>query len=177
MSNKTIRTGVLAATGLLSFSGQLQGADEQVRVVPESELASWWQSDPASRNTSALYPVEAIKGGVEGCVAVAFEIHSDGTTSNERVWRSVWPHELANKQIKQSALWAVHSWRFIPAPQNVSRTPVYTYLVETFTLTEGTRSPEQTKIIAEFKSKCEMSDFPQQVQAMTNAAASAKGAQ
>lgn len=45
---------------------------------------------------------------------------------------------------------------------------MYTYIVHTFTI-DNLRD-------ADYRSKCEMTDFPQQVQSMINAGANAKGA-
>lgn len=140
----------------------LQAADDQVRVVPDSQLKQWWQAPPGHPNAPPQYPIDAVKEGVEGCVAVAFEIHADGSVSNERVWHSVLTNVYSKKEVEQASLMAVHNWRFVPSPANTERVPVYTYNVATFTLDNA---PRESK----FRANCEMSDFPQQVQAMIGA--------
>ena len=176
MSNSNARSYLSVILFAVAICEPLQAADDAVRVVPESDLKSWWQAGESL--TPPRYPIDALKSGAEGCVAVAFEIHSDGSVSNERVWRKQLSAgtDSALKLLEQSALLAVHQWNYVPAPTNAVRSPVYTYAVITFTLTEGYRSPERAKIKdAEFKAKCEMPDFPQQVQAMINAGTAAKG--
>jgi TonB family protein len=174
MLTKSVQSGLLIAIFASTIIGSSWAADDDVRVVPESELKLWWQSDPSSSNLPAVYPVEALRNTVESCVAVAFEIHSDGTVSNERVWNSNLTDPTVGKQLRQSALLTAHQWRYVPAPANTGRTPVYTYLVITFILKGGYRGSGSARE-AKLKSQCEMSDFPQQVQAMINAGTAAKG--
>ena len=166
MSNKTVPVSVLLAVLALTIFRSSFAAGDDVHVISESDMKSWWL--PAHSNSAPQYPIDALKSGAEGCVAVAFEIHSDGSVSNERVWHSDLTNVWASKQIEQSALLAAHQWQFVPASTNTGRIPVYTYIVHTFTI-DNSRD-------ADHRSKCEMSDFPQQVQSMINAAASAKGA-
>jgi TonB family protein len=153
----------------------LHAADSQIHVVPESALKEWWQPPSPNHNTPPQYPIEAIKSGVEGCMAVAFEIQSDGSISNERLWRDETPRFRETKAWEQAALLAVHHWHFEPAPANVNRDPVYTYTTFTFTLSNGTKWTKYDKERDDKnKAKCEMKDFPQQVQAMVNSAQAGK---
>ena len=114
----------------------LRAADEQVRVVPASELGQWWQAVPGHPNLLPQYPVDALQEGVTGCVAVAFEIHGDGSVSNERIWNSALTHAHSSKQLEQAILQTVHQWRFDPTTTNMGHDPVYTYQTLTFTITE-----------------------------------------
>lgn len=149
----------------------LHAADNQVRVVPESQLDQWWQAAPTNHNSLPQYPVEALKSGVEGCMAVAFEIQSDGSVSNERLWSDKTPKFRETKAWEQATLLAVHQWHFEPAPANANRDRVYTYAVVTFTLSNGEKWTKYDKERdANNKAKCEMTDFPQQVQAMIDSA-------
>ncbi|HWG10755.1 MAG TPA: hypothetical protein VN693_04575 [Rhodanobacteraceae bacterium] len=178
MSNKTIRSTVLAAIAVFLFSNQLQAANEQVRVVPASELEQWWKVVPGH---DPELSIDIAQAGVEGCVAVAFEIHGDGRVSNERVWRRALTNIPESKQFEQFALQTMHQRHFIPAPTNTNHDAVYTYQVFTNTLSlladpmpgappmptasdrhRAERQGEQDE------APCKMSDFPQQVQAMIN---------
>jgi len=153
----------------------LHAADVQIHVVPESGLKQWWQTPSPNHNAPPQYPMDAIKSGVEGCMAVAFEIQSDGSVSNERLWSDKTPKFRETKAWEQATLLAVHQWHFEPAPDNTSHDPVYTYAVVTFTLTNDekwTRYDKQRN--DKNKAKCEMTDFPQQVQAMINSAQAGK---
>lgn len=145
----------------------LRGADDQVRVVPESQIKDWWLPPPEHPNAPSPYPVAALKSGIEGCMAVAFEIRSDGSVSSERLWQDKTPRFGGTKAWERATLLAVHQWRFVPAPANAARAPVYTYAVLAFTLSNTERQTEQEqKRQAQFQAECEMPDFPQQVQSM-----------
>lgn len=167
---------LLAALFVVLISKPLHAADDQVNVVPASELKLWWQVDSASPNSSPPYPVEALRDGGEGCVAVAFEIHSDGSVSNERVWHSGLTGANSIKELEQAALLTVHQWRFAPAATNASHASVYTYQTITFTLVGSDKwTGQDQQHHDELEAKCNVPDFPQQVQAMAQAAAKTNG--
>lgn len=169
MSNKTNRWGVLFAIAMLAFCSHTLAADDQVQVVSESDLKSFWL--PSHDNPPPQYPIDAIKAGAQGCVAVALEIHSDGSVSNVRVWHSDLTNVSARKEIEQSAMLSAIQSHFVPAPGNKEHTPVYTYQIVTFTLGNNAGNQRRGN---EVKSKCEMTDFPQQVQAMINSTQAGK---
>ena len=108
---------------------------------------------------------------------MAFEVHGDGSVSNERAWRSALTGGNSSKELQQIALLGVHRWRFVPAATNASHASVYTYQIVTFTLTGS--SPKWTEYDQqrhdELEAKCNVPDFAQQVQTMMNAASGAKG--
>lgn len=143
-------------------------ADEQVRVVPAQEFATWWEDDPAAQNPAPTYFEKALRVAVEGCMAVAFLVHSDGSVSNERVWRDTIPAFSWRKDMEQSVLQTVRRWRFIPTSKNETRTPVYSYITFAFTLSDDSLRARS------IRSRCRMSDFPQQVQTMINSAQAGK---
>jgi TonB family protein len=174
MISTNARSFLLAAL-VAAICNPLHAADSQIRVVPESGLNEWWQAPSPNHNLPPQYPIDAIKSGVEGCMAVAFEIQRDGSVSNERLWSNKTPKFRETKAWEQATLLAVHQWRYVPAPANTSRDPVYTYAVVTFTLSNGEKWTEYDKERNESnKAKCEMTDFPQQVQAMINSAQAGK---
>ena len=117
-------------------------------------------------------------------MAIAFLIHSDGTVSNERVWRSVWSAFESKNQYNNFFLRVMHQRRFTPAATNEAHDPVYTYQVFTWTLslvpfgvTPKPNSADQLRAQQHedtIKAKCEITDFPQQVQAMINSAQAGK---
>ena len=161
----------------------LQGADNQVHVVPDLQLQQWWEAAPGQENSPPQYPPDPDQGG---CVAVAFMIHGDGTVSNERVWHSEWSNAKSSKTYDQLALRAVHQWHFVATATNTTHDPVYTYQIFTYTLTMISSMPgvapapnHSDRLRAQqheeaSKAKCEMTDFPQQVQAMINSAQTGK---
>jgi len=110
-------------------------------------------------------------------MAVAFEIQSDGSVSNERVWRTTLATSLESKRLERGVLLAMHQSHFVPAPANKNNNPVYTYKIFTYGwIPWGSDDHEIQRRGREDEAKCEMKDFPQQVQAMISAAANAKGA-
>lgn len=173
----------VASLVALTMCMSAQAADGQVHVVPDSQLQQWWQVAPGQKNAQPQYPPNP---GQEGCVTVAFMIHSDGTVSNERAWHSEWSDAKSSKQYNQLALQAVHQWHFAPTAANTTRDPVYTYRVFTLTLSLMHSMPGVTsmpnhsdRVRAQqrentINAKCEMTDFPQQVQAMINSAQAGK---
>ncbi|HWG10757.1 MAG TPA: energy transducer TonB [Rhodanobacteraceae bacterium] len=174
---------------VMAVCDPLRAADDQVRVVQASALGQWWQAVPGHPNPLPQYPVDALQEGVTGCVAVAFEIHGDGSVSNERIWNSALTHAHSSKQLEQAILQTVHQWRFDPTTTNMGHDPVYTYQTLTFTITEPSPSHWTVNIFInkpttvdnrriepqtdELQAKCEMPDFAQQVQATINAGAQA----
>ncbi|MBS0432344.1 MAG: hypothetical protein JSS21_08090, partial [Proteobacteria bacterium] len=132
MSNANVRPYLLLMIFAIAACKPLQAADDQVRVVPASELGQWWQvvpgHDPQPPHLDMAQPLET------GCIAVAFEIQGDGSVSNERVWRTTLTDSLAGKRLERGALQAMHQSRFLPAPANKNNSAVYTYYVFTFTL-------------------------------------------
>lgn len=170
MSNAKIRSGVLMLVLAMAFCGSLYAADDVVHVIPNSDLEHWWVPPPGHPNPPPQYPLDALKAGVEGCVAVAFEIQSDGSVSNVRVWHSDLTNLYPRKEVEQAALIATTRWHFVPAPANTTRAPVYTYEISTFTLSNSplsTKSDQQHQ--KEVKAKCEVPDFAQQVKQMISA--------
>lgn len=173
MTSVNARTLLLVVL-LAAVCNPLQAADTQIHVVPEAQSQQWWQPS-VNHNPPPQYPIEAIKSGLEGCMAVAFEIHGDGSVSNERLWRDETPRFHETRAWEQATLLAVHQWHFEPAPTNTNRDPVYTYAVVTFTLSDGEKWTKYDKQRNEKnKAKCEMTDFPQQVQTMINSAQAGK---
>lgn len=107
-------------------------------------------------------------------MAVAFEIHSDGSVSNERVWRTTLTNALSDQQLKHYVLRDLHRWHFVPAPANQSESPVYTFNLFVYGAVYSGDDSDDQRTAREGAAKCDIPDFPQQVQAMAQAAA-AKG--
>lgn len=174
----------VALCGML-VAGPLCAAGDQVQVIPDSQFSQWWQDPPGSVNREPELPIEVARAGVEGCVAVAFEVRSDGSVSNERIWKSALTESSVTKPFEQIILRGVHQWRFVPAASNGARVPVYTFRVLSYSIilipamtvvdipTHAERERENRKDET-LRAKCEMTDFPQQVQAMINSGQTGK---
>ncbi|HJU25594.1 MAG TPA: TonB family protein [Rhodanobacteraceae bacterium] len=188
MGSANARPYLLMILFAVAVDKPLHAADDQVHVVPASELEQWWHVEPR-KDPEPPYPIEAAQTGEAGCIAVAFEVHGDGNVSNERAWRSTLTDSPAGKLLIQGALQAMHQWRFVPAPANAGHDAVYTYHVFTYGLTRLDPMPGTNPIPNasdrrradredyENKAQCEISDFPQQVQAIISAAPAKGGTQ
>src|SRR6185437_8457535 len=175
MSNANAGRCLLVALFVVLISGPLHAADDQVHVVPASELDQWWQLAPGygPPQSPAPDPSQPIP---TGCMVIAFEIHSDGSVSNERVWRTTLTNSLQDERVKRGVLRAMHQSRFVPVPANQNESPVYTYKVFTYDwIRQGSDDREAERVSRETASKCDIPDFPQQVQAMVQAAAKGNG--
>lgn len=178
---KRTRVACLAFVTALGVCLSAHAADGQVHVVPDSQLQQWWQAVPGQEDPQPQFPPNHDQ---EGCTAIAFMIHSDGTVSNERVWHSAWSDLMSKNQYNQLFLRVMHQRRFRPAATNITHDPVYTYQVFTLTLSlvpwgvtpkpshsDQLRAQQHENTI---KAKCEITDFPQQVQAMINSSQAGK---
>lgn len=148
---------------VMAVCSPLRAADDQVRVVPASELEQWWQVAPGHELN--LGP----QRDLQGCVAVAFEIHGDGTVSNERIWNPSSVPIWTLWSVTNNALQLARQWRFVPAPTNKTHAAIYTYASVTYTLGNGFSRAQLDEFKSDkFRLKCEVPDFVQQVQAMIN---------
>lgn len=140
-----------------------------VHIIPGSELDQWWQPDRASPNVPPAPTRAMLRAGLEGCVAVAFQVDGDGSVSHERIWKTTFPDSRERKGLEAAVLDAVHRWHFIPAAGNAARDEVYTTLPITFTVGDDTADTDAAKAATQkLGAPCNIPDFPQQVQAMIN---------
>lgn len=92
------------------------------------------------KRVPAKYPKMALRKRLDGCVAVAFIIESDGTTRKHRV--------LANSGttvFNYSAIEAAKQLRYSPTEINPEMTPVIVANVYTYQLNEGNRANKETR--------------------------------
>ncbi|HEX5961191.1 MAG TPA: energy transducer TonB [Rhodanobacteraceae bacterium] len=139
---------------------------ETFRIIPENQTEQWWVAD--SKNPAPRYPREAARYGMEGCIAIAFAIHADGSVTPVELLKSAWTVRKPgmSAEFSRRLIHSVAQWRFTPAPQNVSRAPLLTYTVTTFTLFplgEPSASAQKT-MTARMQAKCAVSNFAQDMQ-------------
>ncbi|HJU07157.1 MAG TPA: hypothetical protein VJ727_01580 [Rhodanobacteraceae bacterium] len=158
-----------------AHSGNEQSADENFRVLPTDEAATLWQMDEAHKQ-APHFVRDVIKAHAEGCVAVAYEIHADGSVSNARVLKDSWsklsPEVIADQE--RAVTDAALKWQFIPADANKDRIPVYTYKVVSFITGDNRYTVGMKAYRQKLKSQCEMPDFVQRVQQAVAAHSSLK---
>lgn len=138
-------------------------AAEAFRIVTEDLTKQWWIA--AKSNPAPKYPLDAVRDNVQGCIAIAFAIHADGSTTPIQLIKHFWTvyNPGISAQFKQLMIRSVAQWHYAPAPANVSRAPVLTYAVATFTLGPPNASNQQAES-DRMKAKCEVTNFAQDMQ-------------
>lgn len=152
-------------------------AAEAFRIVPEDQIKQWWIG--AKGNPAPKYPLDAVRDNVQGCIAIAYTIHANGTATPLHPIKGFWTeHEPAvNKQIEQRAIGSVAHWHFSPAPENASRAPVLTFTVFAFTVGAPSTIAEQPAKANRMKAKCAVSNFAQDMQKLLGSPDNSSAAQ
>ena len=149
---------LVAATGALAANPGY--------VVVSRNLDRWWLPAPHHSKIPPKYPLFARKHGVAGCVAVAYAIDRNGQVTDAHIWRERLSDLQERKEVEQAALHAISQWRFVPASGNTAHKPVYTYIIDTFSLRNRRWSPERQQIERRrLRDQCSIPNFVQQVHA------------
>jgi TonB family protein len=127
-------TCCLAAVAFLPATAS---ASDAVRVVPGSDLGTWWVQD---KKVTPRYPIKALHNGDMGCVAIAYTIEEDGTTSAHRAIA-----EQPAGVFDRAAIEAIEQWRFEPANGNPGRQPVQSYVTLLFDFSRGNKPVEHDR--------------------------------
>jgi len=94
--------GAISTSGVVGSSGQLRDKDGHV-------AAAWEGNAPGL----PPYPIADRKAGVVGTIAMSVALDSDGKVKDISILKSLSPH------LDESAIQAVHAWRFKIQDQNV----------------------------------------------------------
>jgi hypothetical protein len=116
-----------AAMTMLASAAAAADLPPGVRTISPDRLAHYWLLDPDSaqgRAPNAAWGLDA-----PTCVAVSYMVGKNGATSHVKLERVVPPGPLG-----KVAFNVVAGMRFAPAPQNLGKDPVYTYVVMPFNL-------------------------------------------
>lgn len=124
-----------------------------VRRLPPERLANYWLLDADSAQARA--PNAGYGLDLPTCVAVSYVVEKNGATSHVKLERAVPPGPLAKIAVN-----VVAGMRFAPAPQNLGKDPVQTYVVMPFNLpdpasTAAADREQRRSVLA----PCELPDF------------------
>lgn len=146
---------------LLCASGVALASDE-VQIVDEKDLSTSWVLD--TKNSSPpRYPVQLLRDGVGGCVAVATLIESDGRVTPRGVMtaQSNAKSDREREALEKAAVDSTAGLRYEPAPSNAARKPTLTYYTVAYAITDSKGSSD----VAAVKTLCAIADFAATVKA------------
>jgi hypothetical protein len=151
----------LAACLAVSAMAQADGP----RVLGEEDVKQLW----AIKNAKVAlpkYPTEAVRRHMTGCVAVAFRINADGSTSDHTVLRShfVGGDKLLEQKFDDLAIKSAKTQRYGSTNLNKAKEPVYTYSHYAFSTTDDGAGEETTReASAKAAEPCKIEDFAGEV--------------
>jgi hypothetical protein len=111
-------------------------AEDKIPVVNEDAIGKTWTLPPGSKLTGLGYPPEYAGHQEEVCLAIGYVINADGHASDLSLlksWSSGEPSRDKDKYwgaLAGAASAELSQWKFVPAPEAKSPSPVYT--VSTF---------------------------------------------
>jgi len=120
--NKNLLGAILVAMCSASF------AAEKPQLLPPERLANYWLLLSGSAK-QANAPNAGRNLDAPSCAAVAYIVEKDGSTSHVELKRLVPDGDLGKVAVS-----VVQDMQFAPAPQNLGKTPVSTYVVIPFNL-------------------------------------------
>jgi len=121
-ANKTMFAATALLAGLSCF------AAEKPQVIPPERLANYWLLLSGTAK-QANAPNSGRNLDAPSCATVAYVVEKDGSTSNVELRRIVPEGDLGKVAVS-----VVKDMQFAPAPQNLGKTPVSTYVVMPFNL-------------------------------------------
>jgi hypothetical protein len=143
----------LAAAATVHAASPAQPVPPGVGRIPPERLAHYWLLIPES--AQANVPNSGYGLDAPTCVAVSYVVEKNGTTSHVKLERVV-PPGLLGKVARN----VVAGMRFAPAPQNLGKNPVHTYVVMPFNLPDPDSASaadraERARVLA----PCKLPDF------------------
>jgi hypothetical protein len=121
-----VNRALVAATALLAGAGSI--AAEKPQIIPPERLANYWLLLSGTAK-QANAPNTGRNLDAPSCAMVAYTVEKDGSTSNVELRRIVPEGDLGKVAVS-----VVKDMHFAPAPQNIGKTPVSTYVVMPFNL-------------------------------------------
>lgn len=117
---------ILRVSALLALVGTIALAAEKPQTIPPEHLANYWLLVSGTAK-QANVPNTGRNLDAPSCAAVSYIVGNDGTTSNIELKKLVPEGDLG-----KVAVGIVRDMRFVAAPQNAGKTPVYTYVIMPF---------------------------------------------
>jgi hypothetical protein len=129
-------------------------AAEKVQTIPPERLANYWllQSSSAAQTNA---PNSGVNLDAPTCAAVSYVVEKDGSTSHVKVERIVPQGDLG-----KVAFGTVSGMRFAPAPTNLGKDAVYTYVVMSFNVPGAQSTNKDDKALRiRVSDACKLDDF------------------
>jgi hypothetical protein len=129
-------------------------AAEKIQTIPPERLANYWllQSSSAAQTNA---PNSGVNLDAPTCAAVSYVVEKDGSTSHVKVERIVPQGDLG-----KVALGTVSGMRFAPAPTNLDKDAVYTYVVMSFNVPGAQSTNKDDKALrTRVSDACKLDDF------------------
>ena len=120
-----MKRALFVAMGMLAASA---AAADRYQVVAPERLANYWLLQSSSA-AAANVPNSGVNLDAPTCAAVSYLVEKDGTTSHVKLERVVPQGDLG-----KVAVGIVAAMHFAPAPSNMAKDAVYTYVIMPFNL-------------------------------------------
>lgn len=142
---------LLSSLPLLLAAGAALAAEKPQTIPPERLQAYWLLADTGNPSV----PNSGRNLNAPSCAAVSYVVEKDGSTSHVKLEKIEPDGDLAKIAVN-----VVGAMRFAPAPQNLGKTPVLTYVVLPFNLPDAT-APNATdrELRASTLAKCRLDNF------------------
>lgn len=150
--------GVLAVAAI---SGTTLAA-EKAQVLPPQRVANYWLLESSSAQARA--PNSGKNLSAQSCAAVAYTIEKDGSTSHVTLEKLVPPGDLG-----KVAVWVVAGMHFAPAPQNLGKDRVSTYVVMPFNVPAADPTKPDVQVLrARALAPCDLKGFDKHADNVVN---------
>lgn len=126
---------MLVMFALIPTEVETSEQEESIPVLTNGQLETYWLPE---KKVAREYPRKALRLGTQGCVAVAFIIEPDGSTSNHSAI-VVFPSEV----FSESAITAAQQFRYLPTKQNTSKSAIYTANTFTYQIMSGNEKKDE----------------------------------
>ena len=121
-----------------------QQAASDMPVLIGQDPVEYWIED---RKVAPIFPEDALRRGISGCVTIGFIIDSEGRTSTFRTLAST------DEVLEQASVAAASRFRYFAAESNAARTPVFTSNTFTFRNSDASQSREEIKAVCDEKTR------------------------
>jgi hypothetical protein len=129
-------------------------AAEKIQTIPPERLANYWLLQSGSAKQVNV-PNSGYNLDAPTCAAISYVVEKDGATSHVKLEKIVPQGDLA-----KVAVTIVAAMHFAPAPGNLGKDPVFTYVVMPFNV-PGAQStnPADRAQRAQILDACKLADF------------------
>lgn len=137
-------------------------AAEKAQVIPPQRVAHYWLLDSSSAQARA--PNSGRNLSAPSCAAVAYTIEKNGSTSNVKLEKLAPAGDLGNVAVR-----VVAGMHFAPAPQNLGKDRVSTYVIMPFNVPAADpNKPDVQALRARVLAPCDLKGFDKHTDNVVN---------